>query len=135
MRSYRPTRGRLAIVLLTLIRTPFSVFRFRRAHALENLALRHQLDVLQRTAKKPRLRASDRALWFVPSRLWSGWRDSLIVVRPETVIRWHREGFRLQRRRKSRWKGSGRPRVPKEFRGLIRQMSEADALYVKPEDM
>jgi putative transposase len=119
-------------MLFTIIRTLFSAFQSQRALAVENLALRHQLLVLQRTARRPRLRATDRALWVLLSRFWAGWRESLIIVQPETVIRWHREGFRLYWRWKSRSKGSGRPRISKEVRDLIRRMSETNALWGAP---
>ena len=59
----------------------------------EHLALRHQLAVLRRSVKRPRLRRRDRVFWVWLSRLWQGWKSCLIVVRPATVIRWHREGF------------------------------------------
>lgn len=61
----------------------------------ENLALRHQLGVLQRFVKRPELRRRDRFFWVWLSRLGPAWRESLAIVRPETVIGWHREGFRL----------------------------------------
>ncbi len=67
----------------------------RAVLAAENLALREQLAVLLISAKRPRLRKRDRAVWVWLSRLWSGWRSCLMIVKPETVIRWHREGFRL----------------------------------------
>jgi transposase InsO family protein len=97
------------------------MFRSRRALALENLALRHQLQVLQRSGKRPRFRPIDWGLWVLLSRLWTEWRGSLVLVKPETVIGWHRKGFRLYWRWKSR--RPGRPRVPKEVRDLIRRMS------------
>jgi putative transposase len=119
-------------MLFTVIHTLISAFQSQRALAVENLALRHQLLVLQRTARRPRLRATDRALWVLLSRFWAGWRQSLTIVQPETVIRWHREGFRLYWRWKSRSKASGRPRVAREVRDLIRQMSEANPLWWAP---
>jgi putative transposase len=119
-------------MLFTLIRALISALQSQRALAVDNLTLRHQLVVLQRTAKKPRLRATDRLLWVLLSRLWARWRQSLTLVQPETVIRWHREGFRLYWRWKSRSKGSGRPRARKEVRDLIRQMSEANVLWGAP---
>lgn len=67
----------------------------RAAIAAENLALRQQLAVLQVSAKRPKLRRRDRIFWVWLSRLWTGWRSSLIIVKPETIVRWHREGFRL----------------------------------------
>jgi hypothetical protein len=78
------------------------------------------------------MRAMDRALWVLLSRLWSCWKQSLVIVQPETVIVWHREGFRLYWRWKSRSKDSGRPSVPKEVLELIRQMSEANVLCGAP---
>ena len=76
--------------------------------AVENLALRQQFAVLRRTVKRPRLRPCDRIFWAWLSRIWPDWRTALIVVKPETVIRWHRKGFRLYWRWKSRRRG-GRP--------------------------
>ena len=88
----------------------------------ENLALRHQIVILQRSVKRPRLHRRDRIFWVWLSRLWPGWRSSLIVVQPETVLRWHREGFRLYWRWKSR-RRCGRPKLEVEIRALIRRMS------------
>ena len=100
-----------------------SFFRGRRALILENLALRQQLAVYKRVQKRPRLRSTDRAFWVWLSKLWDGWRTSLILVRPETVIRWHRQGFRLYWRRKSRTREIGRPTIPREHIDFIRRMS------------
>ncbi|MBU1701646.1 MAG: integrase core domain-containing protein [Candidatus Eisenbacteria bacterium] len=97
---------------------------------LDNLALRHQLIVLQRKARKPRLKDRDRLLWSLLARFWTDWRRHLILVQPETVIRWHRQGFRRYWRWKSR--GPGRPKVPQEIRDLIRQMSQANLLWGAP---
>jgi hypothetical protein len=70
---------------------------------IEILALRHQLAVLQRrTNKRASLRTADRLLWVMLSRLWGQWRSTLVIVKPETVIAWHRKGFRLYWRWKSR---------------------------------
>ena len=67
----------------------------RRADLVaENLALRQQLIVLHRKTKRPRLQMKDRIFWFWLARSWAGWRESLIVVKPATVIRWHRQGFK-----------------------------------------
>jgi putative transposase len=81
-----------------------AVLVVRAAIAAENLALRHQLGVLQRSVKRPRPRQQDRLFWVWLSRLWAGWRSSLATMKPETVIRWHHEGFRLDWRRRSRRK-------------------------------
>jgi transposase InsO family protein len=94
----------------------------RAALVAENLALRHQIVILKRSVKRPRLHRRDRIFWVWLSRLWQGWRSSLIVVQPETVLRWHREGFRLYWRWKSR-RRCGRPKLDVEIRALIRRMS------------
>src|SRR5262245_58337391 len=91
----------------------------------EIIALRHQLAVLQRTHKPRRilLNRTDRCLWVWLSRLWSGWRSALLIVKPETVIGWHHQGFRWYWTWKIRHGRPGRPCVPKETRDLIRTMS------------
>ena len=72
-----------------------SVFARRANLITENVALRQQVLVLQRTVKRPRLRNHDRIFWVWLSRLWTNWRSSLVVVKPATVVKWHRQGFRL----------------------------------------
>ena len=109
----------LANALLLVVRT---VVISRAQLAAENLALRQQLVVLTRSVKRPHLRRRDRIFWSWLSRIWHDWRSAIIIVKPETVIRWHRQGFRLYWRWKSRPKG-GRPRVTTEIRALIRRMS------------
>src|SRR5450432_4160600 len=88
----------------------------RAALAAENALLRQQIAVLRRSVKRPRLCARDRALWVMVSRLWRGWRKCLVIVKPDTVVRWHREGFRWYWRWKSR---GGRPGVRHDVRGLV----------------
>jgi len=119
-------------MIFILFRTFISALRSHRALALENLALRHQLEVLKRNAKKPRLTNRDRALWIFLLRYWADWRESLTLVQPETVIRWHRRGFRLYWKWKSRPRWPGRRRVPTEVRDLIRQMSRDNPLWGAP---
>ena len=102
----------------------------RQALILENLALRHQVGVLRRSVKQPRLKPSDRGFWVLLSRIWGAWDKSLVLVKPETVIRWQRKGFRLYWRWKSR--GPGRPKLSAEIRDLIRQMSRANPLWGAP---
>ena len=79
-----------------------SSLRARHQLALENLALRQQLDVLRRSLKRPRLTIADRAFWVLLQRSWAGWDHVLAVVKPATVISWHRAGFRRYWRWKSR---------------------------------
>ena len=107
-------------------------FLSRAALHLENLALRQQLAALDRKGSRPSLRMADRLFWVVRSRLWSGWREILVIVKPETVIGWHRKGFRRFWTRKSRRGKPGRPPVSSEFRGLIRRMSRENPLWGAP---
>jgi hypothetical protein len=99
-----------------------SCFRGRRALVLENLALRQQVVVYKRLQKRPRLRSTDRAFWVLLSRFWDGWKTALILVGPETEIRWHSQGFKLYWRRKSRAMKIGRPKIPREHINFIRRM-------------
>ena len=77
--------------------------------AMENLALRQHLAVLERSVKRPSLHQRDRIFWVWLSKLWKDWRTCLMLVQPETVIAWHRQGFRLYWRWRSRSKAPGRP--------------------------
>jgi hypothetical protein len=81
----------IGLCLGTLVR----LLRARRSLPLENLALRQQLAVLKHRHPRPRLDLLDKLFWVAVRRFWSGWQQSLIVVTPETVVRWHRAGFRL----------------------------------------
>ena len=113
-----------------------SLFSFGRRDmtdlVLENLALRQQLEVLQRSVKRPRLRRRDRFFWVLLSRIWSNWRSALTIVKPDTVVRWHRKGFKLYWRWNCRKRGPGRPPVSPEIRALIRQMAQANPLWGAP---
>ena len=120
--------GMIPLILTSLLR----MLRTRQSLVLENLALRHQLAVLQRTAPRPRFRTCDRLLWVLLSHLWRGWAAAVSVVQPETVIRWQRAGFKLFWARKSRRSGPGRPGVAPEVRALIRHMSRANPLWGAP---
>jgi putative transposase len=108
-------------------------FRTRVGLHAEILALRHQLLVLQRSSRGHRLRLSnaDRLLWVWLSRLWSGWQSALVIVKPETVIAWHRRVFRLYWRWKSRHP-LGRPSVSRELIDLIHKMSLANPRWGAP---
>jgi transposase InsO family protein len=120
--------GMLTLTLNALL----LVLRTRRSLMLENLALRHQLAVLQHSSPRPRLRPADRLFWVLLCRLWSGWADAIALVKPETVIRWHQSGLKLYWTWKSRRHGPGRPAVAPEVRALIREMSRANPLWGAP---
>jgi putative transposase len=119
--------------MLTLILTGvFRVVRTHRALVLENLALRHQLAGLPRTARRPRRRRSDRVFWVLLARLGRGWAEAIAIVKPDTVIRWYRAGFRLVWTWKSRPHRSGRPAVAPAVRALICRMADGNPLWGAP---
>jgi hypothetical protein len=96
------------------------LFCSRRSLLLENLALRQQLAVWKRRHRRPRLNGFDKFFWLTTRRIWSEWKNSLIVVTPETVVGWHRAGFRLYWKLISRVrKPVGRKRLPRQVRHLI----------------
>jgi putative transposase len=109
----------------SLLFAALAVVRTRRRLAIELLALRHQLGVLKRSVNRPRLSNVDRGFWVLLLRRWSGWSDALIIVKPATVIKWHRVGFRKYWTWRSRPKG-GRPAIDPEVRKLIKQMATAN---------
>src|SRR5438094_77895 len=117
--------------LAILVRTLRSTIRTQRELALENLALRQQVAVWKARQPRPRLTEMDRTFWILLSRLWTGWRHSLQLVRPETVVGWHRHGFRRYWAWKSR-RRYGRPMISAELRNLIRRMSSANPLWGAP---
>ena len=118
-------------VVMALIRTLASLLGSRKDLALENLALRQQLAVARRHMKRSNLTDSDRIFWIVLARCWDHWRDVVFVVKPDTVVRWHRLGFRYYWRKKSK-PGPGRPPIAPELRDLIREMSSANPLWGAP---
>src|SRR5262245_11432733 len=101
--------------LSIVLGTRRSAVRTHRALALENLALRLQLAVLKARHSRPRLTEMDRIFWILLARLWTNRRHSLQLVRPETVVRWHRDGFRRYWAWKSR-RRAGRPAISTEVR-------------------
>ncbi len=116
--------------LISLIQTIFSALGTNAILRLEILALRHQVSVLKRkNPRRPMLRSLDSIFWVWLSRVWSDWRPALIIVEPKTVIGWHRQGFRLFWRWKSRRKNPGRKPIDKEVRDLIKRMSEENVLW------
>ena len=117
--------------LKILLKSIVNCFSTRKHLVLENLLLRHQISILQRNAKRPRLQTSDRALFVLFSRFLNDWRQVITIVKPETVISWHRKGFKLFWRWKSRNK-LGRPGIDSEIRKLIGDMSIANNLWGAP---
>jgi len=113
-------------VLISMLTGLTSTLRTRALLQVEILALRHQLAVLHRgNRRRLRLCASDRVLWVILLRFRPDWRKALMFVKPDTVIGWHRSGFRLYWNWKSRRGHIGRPGIPREIRELIRAQTLA----------
>jgi len=113
------------------------IWLFTRGHqalVLENLALRQQLAVYKRHSKRPRLKRSDRLFWVTLAGLWKGWRRVLVLVHPDTVVRWQRQRFRRYWARLSGRprRKVGRPSIGKPIRNLIQTMARANSLWRAP---
>src|SRR5215471_12355373 len=123
----------LALSMLHLLAAAtLATFKSRTALQLENLAVRHQLGVLQRSVRRPKLIPADRLWWAWLSQVWVDWRSSLLMVKPETVLGWRRKGFRMFWAWKVRRGKPGRPSVPKDVRKLIRKLSHENPLWGAP---
>ena len=109
-------------VLVSILAAVRVSCRSRTAAAIEVLALRQQLAVLKRKRPRPPLTRLDRLLWMMLRRLWPGWAEVLVIVKPETVVRWHRAGFRLYWRWRSR-PPRGRPPIKGEIRRLVQRLA------------
>jgi putative transposase len=109
------------------------VLRTRSSLLLENLVLRQQLAVLKRRHPRPRIGLFDKLFWVLTRRFWAGWKEALVIVSPETVVRWHRAGFALYWRAISKVHGViGRKRIPKEVRDLIFRMVAENPTWGAP---
>ena len=118
-------------LILTVIRSLRCAFIPRRDLVLENLALRHQLLVLNRRVEQPHFHRSDRLLWIALRAVWSRWTEALVIVQPQTVVRWHRAGFRLYWRWRSR-RRDGRPPIDRNLIKLIQRMWRANPTWGSP---
>src|SRR5215472_3510073 len=119
-------------VLLSFVLSFRAYLRTQADNQLEILALRHQIGVFQRQNPKPKLKPVDRRFWVGLSQLWSRWQSALWIVKPATVIDWHRRGFRWYWIWKIRHGHPGRPCVPKETRELIRTLSRDNVGWGAP---
>ena len=119
-------------LLLHLLRLLPFLCGGHRQLALENLALRHQLAVYKRTATRPKLRRSDRLFWVWLPRVWAGWRAALVIVAPDTVLRWQRRRFREHWTTLSGRPPVGRPPINAEITALVMRMAAANPLWGAP---
>jgi putative transposase len=120
-------------IILALFAVFVRLFHTRSSLLLENLALRQQLAVLKRQHPRARLSLVDRLFWIAACRFWSGWKQRLLIVTPETVTRWHRAGFQLYWRWISRVrKHVGRKRISNELRNLIFRMVAENPTWGAP---
>jgi len=122
----------MVTLLLHLLRLLPMLCGCHRQVALENLALRHQLAVYKRMGNRPKLLSSDRLFWVALSRVWAGWRQALVIVSPNTVLRWQRRRFREYWARLSAPTAAGRPRVSRQIRALVVRLAQANPLWGAP---
>jgi len=121
----------ITLLLHVLRLLPF-LFGGHRQLAVENLALRQQLAVYKRTTARPKLRTTDRLFWIWLARVWAGWRQPLVIVTADTVLRWQRRRFREYWSKLSGRSTGGRPAVHAEITALVREMAAANPLWGAP---
>ena len=126
-RGLVPDRVRVGAI----VRSVGDALRPRTDLAIENLALRQQVAVLKKERSRPRTTGFDRAFWVGLRRCWSKWDRALAIVQPETVVRWHRQGFKAFWRKKSA-RGPGRPRKDPEIRKAILQIKKENPDWGAP---
>ena len=119
-------------IIFVFVRALALACRGHRELVLENLALRQQLHAFKRRGTRPQLRTRDRLFWIVLAKTWRHWRASLVLVQPDTVVRWHREWLRRRWTRHSARVGPGRPATDTAIRTLVRQMAAANPLWGAP---
>jgi len=117
-------------LMFVVIRASMLAWRGHQAILLENIALRQQLRTLKRAVRRPHLRNRDRLFWIALAKMWREWRPTLVLVQPDTVVRWHRDWLRRRWARRS--KPTGRPTIDGGFRALVREMATANPLWGAP---
>ena len=130
-RIRRQSRLMITTLLHLLRLCPFLCWGHRQL-ALENLALHQQLAVYKRTANRPPLRRRERLFWVCLSRVWTGWRGALVIVAPETVLRWQRRRFRQHGTKLSGRPTGGRPPVNPAIKALVTRMGAANPFCARP---
>jgi transposase InsO family protein len=119
-------------LLLVIGRALALALRGHRELVLENLALRQQLTTMKRTTSRPHLQTRDRLFWIVLTRIWRNWRTAVVLVQPDTVVRWHRDWLRRRWTRRSKRRPDGRPPIGQQIRVLVREMATANPLWGAP---
>ena len=119
-------------LVMVVVRSLALMLRGHRELVLENVALRQQLAVVQRAQKRVSLQARDRLFWIALAHGWRNWRTALMLVQPDTVVRWHRDWLRRRWTRRSQHRPQGRPPVDPQIRTLIREMATANPVWGAP---
>ena len=119
-------------IVILFLQFVHSWFKSQRNLAIENMALKQQVTMLHRSVKHPRVSVADKLFWILISRYKPDWRNALHALHPDTVVRWHRQGFRHYWRWKSRGPKPGRPPINKALRQLIREMQAANIGWGAP---
>ena len=118
--------------ILSLFRATLLILGGAEQVALENLALREQLGIFQRSVRHPKIRQRNRLFWVCLRKVWKEWRSALMIVRPETVLDWQRRRFRRYWCRLSQHKNPGRPRTNADIRKLVKTMAETNVGWGAP---
>ncbi len=119
-------------MILVIVRALALACRGHQELVLENMALRQQLRAFKRATKRPRLRMRDRRFWIVLANTWQQWRTALVIVQPDTALRWHHDWLRRRWTRRSTRTRGGRPAIDREIRALVREMAAANPLWGAP---
>ena len=118
--------------ILCIFRVTLMVLAGSEQIALENLALRQQMAIFQRTVRRPKIRSMDRLFWICLRKMWKDWKSALVIVQPETVLGWQRKRFKHYWSQLSRHKSPGRPRTACDIRKLVKMMAEANLGWGAP---
>jgi putative transposase len=122
----------MVVRLIVIGRALAWALRGHRELVLENLALRQQPAAMKRATGRPHLQRRDRLFWIALTRIWRSWRTAVVLVQPDTVVRWHRDWLRRRWARRSKARPKGRPPVGARIRVLVREMATANPLWGAP---
>src|SRR6516165_6987567 len=118
--------------ILCIFRVTLMVLAGSEQIALENLPLRQQMAIFQRTVRRPKIRSMDRLFWICLRKMWKDWKSALVIVQPETVLGWQRKRFKHYWSQLSRHKSPGRPRTACDIRKLVKTLAEANLGWGAP---